>query len=104
MVVGAGRGRAVSALIFRDLDFIAVPFIINDDLPLLTADPTRLKQILLNLISNAVKFTVLHGSVVLTVRRPKDGGMEYMRVQGSVCRLPVASISRARKGTELPWS
>jgi PAS domain S-box-containing protein len=50
---------------------------IEDNLPLLTADPTRLNQILLNLLSNAVKFTEPDGSVVLAVHRAKAGGVEF---------------------------
>src|SRR6185312_3570311 len=37
----------------------------DDDVPCIAADPTRLKQILLNLISNAVRFTKPGGTVVV---------------------------------------
>ena len=43
-----------------------------DDLGPLTADPMRLKQILLNLLSNACKFTK-EGEVALRVRHVADG-------------------------------
>ncbi len=40
----------------------------SDDLPLLTADRFRVKQVLLNLLSNAHKFTPAEGHITLTCR------------------------------------
>jgi signal transduction histidine kinase len=49
---------------------------IQDDLPLLSADPRRMKQILLNLLSNAVKFTPEGGEVHLKAEVRPDGWLE----------------------------
>ena len=45
-----------------------------DGLGTMTTDATRLRQVLLNLLSNAGKFTK-HGTVTLAARRTTDGGL-----------------------------
>ena len=59
------RAREQGVLLERD---------VPDDLPGVFADDRKLKQILMNLLANAVKFTQRGGTVRLTARyRPNDG-------------------------------
>ena len=46
-------------------------------LPPVIADERRLKQVLLNLLTNSIKFTGSGGSVVLAVRHAEDGGIAF---------------------------
>lgn len=47
-----------------------------DDLPPLLGEPRRFKQVMLNLLANAVKFTPEGGTVTLSARRLEGGGIE----------------------------
>jgi two-component system cell cycle sensor histidine kinase PleC len=58
----------------RQQNFTIVP---APDLPLLVADERAVKQMLLNLISNAVKFTPPGGNIALTCGMSRAGGMEF---------------------------
>jgi signal transduction histidine kinase/ligand-binding sensor domain-containing protein len=54
---------------------IAIDVDIPNDLPTIEADPTHVKQILYNLISNAVKFSPDHSTVTVSARYlPSHGG------------------------------
>ncbi|MCA3556584.1 ATP-binding protein [Aestuariivirga sp.] len=52
---------------------IGVGHHVSDDLPPLMADPLRLKQILINLLGNAVKFTHENGKVRIAATASPDG-------------------------------
>ena len=53
---------------------LRINYSVDPDLPRITSDPSRLRQILLNLMSNSIKFSD-HGSVEVSARRsPRDPG------------------------------
>ncbi len=49
---------------------------VHESLPPLVADALKLKQILLNILSNAVKFTESGGTVEVSARMAEDGGVD----------------------------
>ena len=59
-----------------------------------TADPLRLRQVLLNLLSNAIKFTPPGGSVIVSARRHPDGGVE-MSVADTGIGMTPAELAKA---------
>jgi signal transduction histidine kinase len=67
---------------------------IDDQVPLIVADPTRVTQIMLNLVSNAVKFTDPGGSVILAIIRAENGGVE-LRVRDTGNGMTAAEIEVA---------
>ena len=100
----AERARAIDITIDTDLP---------PDLPRLRADGLKLKQVLLNLVTNAIKFSHGGGRVELAARYSPDGfeitvtdhgiGMDPVEIQTAVTRFgQVASTwSRRHAGTGL---
>ncbi len=63
------------------------------DMPQVWADPRAMRQICLNLLSNALKFTPKGGRVTLTVARIADGGLR-MTVKDTGPGIPKDEIPR----------
>ena len=67
---------------------LAISSEIEDDLPYAWADPHRLKQILTNLIDNAIKFTSSTGSIVVSVGTyGRDSGLLQFSVRDTGCGI-----------------
>jgi len=66
----------------------------DDHLPLFWSDPTKLRQILVNLLTNAVKFTSAGGRVELIVRRELGAGSSFL-VKDTGIGIPADKIAIA---------
>lgn len=64
---------------------------VDERSPLIMADPMRLRRILLNLVSNAVKFTDVGGRIVLRAE-PKAAGEFIVEVEDDGCGIEPAMI------------
>jgi two-component system cell cycle sensor histidine kinase PleC len=53
-------------------------FEVADDLPLIWGDPTKMRQILINLLTNAIKFTPAGGEVRLTAKQEQNGAINFL--------------------------
>jgi signal transduction histidine kinase len=62
--------------------------------PFLTVDPRRIKQILVNLLGNAVKFTPANGKVMVVAEALHDGGVRFV-VTDSGIGMDAAGIEKA---------
>lgn len=56
---------------------LALTFDIPPDLPDIVADPLRIKQMLLNIVDNAIKFTPSGGSIRVTAHQSGDGEIAF---------------------------
>jgi len=72
---------------------LEIAVVLPADLPLLFADPRALRQILLNLVSNAIKFTPRGGRVEISAARQADGVVHFS-VADTGIGIDAASIPR----------
>lgn len=82
-----------------DLKGVRVTSQIADGIEMIRADPQALKQILLNLMSNAVKFTSPGGEVKLTLDQAPDGAARFT-VEDNGIGIPADDIPRLMKRFE----
>jgi signal transduction histidine kinase len=61
---------------------------IGQDLPEIDADPGRVRQILLNLVSNAIKFTPEGGCITVRASPATDGGVDIAVVDTGIGMKP----------------
>lgn len=84
----------------------------DDNLPLLRADQLKIKQILLNLLSNALKYTPEDGQVMVVARLTNSGameievrdtgiGIESEEIPKVLARFGQAEAAKGREGTGL---
>ncbi|BCL81541.1 HAMP domain-containing histidine kinase [Ktedonobacteria bacterium brp13] len=66
---------------------VALCSTLNDDVPALSIDPQRIKQVLSNLIANAIKFTPPGGTVTVSSRR-HDEHFEMISVEDTGYGIP----------------
>jgi PAS domain S-box-containing protein len=67
---------------------LALKIEIRDRLPMIFIDDTRLKQILLNLLSNAAKFTPPGGTVTVRAAMAEDGSMVISVIDNGIGMTP----------------
>ena len=91
--VAEEAAAAVRAAMRRDV--VAVRVEVPADLPHVLADPLRLRQVVSNLLGNAVKFTPPGGLVHLTARREPDRPHEVrVSVRDTGCGIPAEEHER----------
>lgn len=65
----------------------------GDDLPQVWADPRAIRQICLNLMSNALKFTPSGGRIIVTIEQTPDGG-QMLSVRDTGPGIPKEEIPK----------
>ena len=73
------------------------------ELPLLRADELKTRQVLLNLINNAIKFTSRGGSVELSCRADRESGLAVTIADTGVPPEQMTRVVEAFKHIDSPW-
>jgi PAS domain S-box-containing protein len=73
---------------------VSIGFVPDEGIATLRADPRRVKQILVNLLNNAVKFTPSGGQVTLEVRADREKGRVELSVRDTGIGISAADQQR----------
>ncbi len=73
---------------------IDLQYSFSGSMPMIFADPKRLKQVLVNLLNNAVKFTPEHGTVKLEVRQDDAAGQMWFSVTDNGIGIAPESLEK----------
>ena len=76
---------------------VALEIDIEDDLPTIETDPRKLRQVLVNLVSNAIKFTPEKGRVMLSVKRNAKKGVLVLVVSDTGIGMSPNTVRDAMK-------
>jgi signal transduction histidine kinase len=82
--VAAFRAQAGAAGVRLALD-------VSDDLPLLTVDPVRLREVFTNLVANALRYTPAGGQVRISWKPGADGGA-VLQVSDTGAGIPAEAL------------
>lgn len=76
---------------------VALEVDIEDNLPVIETDPRKLRQVLVNLVSNAIKFTPEDGRVTLSVKRNAKKGVLILVVSDTGIGMTQSTVRDAMK-------
>jgi len=79
LVAIAGESRGLLDLKARQRE-IAIAEVYDETMPRIVVDPQAIRQVVLNLLSNALKFTPPGGEIIIKVGRTQSGG-QYISVR-----------------------
>ena len=81
---------------------LALSLEVDPDVGVIEADARKLRQVVFNLLANAVRFTPAGGSIVVSARRGTTRSRSRCRTRGSASTRPITSASSASSSRPAP--
>lgn len=73
---------------------ITIEFVCDKNIGDILGDERRIKQVTFNILSNAIKFNVDGGRVVVTLRKSKEGGWVELEIKDTGIGIPSKEVNR----------